>query len=257
MREENDKGEPTAKWETVNKASALWARPKNEIKDDEYKEFYKHVSHDFTDPLTWTHNRVEGKTEYTSLLYIPSQAPFAMFEPNPKHGVKLYVQRVFIMDDAEKLLPRYLRFIRGVIDSNDLPLNISREILQSNKIIDNIRSGRKKPGLMRQHLTCVNAAAKIGKARVKGNYIGSESLFFEPTTIKAGSYDFSVGTAGSTTLVLQSILPALLIADGKSELTLKGGTHNPYAPPFDFLEKAFLPILEKMGAKVNVKLRRC
>ena len=144
MREENDKGEPTAKWETVNKASALWARPKNEIKGDEYKEFYKHVSHDFTDPLTWTHNRVEGKTEYTSLLYIPSQAPFDMFEPNPKHGVKLYVQRVFIMDDAEKLLPRYLRFIRGVIDSNDLPLNISREILQSNKIIDNIRSGSVK-----------------------------------------------------------------------------------------------------------------
>lgn len=144
MREENDKGEPTAKWETVNKASALWARPKNEIKDDEYKEFYKHVSHDFSDPLTWTHNRVEGKTEYTSLLYIPSQAPFDMFEQNPKHGVKLYVQRVFIMDDAEKLLPRYLRFIRGVIDSNDLPLNISREILQSNKIIDNIRSGSVK-----------------------------------------------------------------------------------------------------------------
>ena len=144
MREENDKGEPTAKWETVNKASALWARPKNEIKGDEYKEFYKHVSHDFTDPLTWTHNRVEGKTEYTSLLYIPSQAPFDMFEPNPKHGVKLYVQRVFIMDDAEKLLPRYLRFIRGIIDSNDLPLNISREILQSNKIIDNIRSGSVK-----------------------------------------------------------------------------------------------------------------
>ncbi len=141
MREENDKGEPTAKWETVNKASALWARSKNEIKDDEYKEFYKHVGHDFTDPLAWTHNRVEGKTEYTSLLYIPAQAPFDMFEPNPKHGVKLYVQRVFIMDDAEKLLPRYLRFIRGVIDSNDLPLNISREILQSNKIIDSIRSG--------------------------------------------------------------------------------------------------------------------
>jgi len=141
MREKNNKGEQTDKWETVNKASALWARSKNEIKDDEYKEFYKHVGHDFTDPLAWTHNRVEGKTEYTSLLYIPAQAPFDMFEPNPKHGVKLYVQRVFIMDDAEKLLPRYLRFIRGVIDSNDLPLNISREILQSNKIIDSIRSG--------------------------------------------------------------------------------------------------------------------
>ena len=144
MREENDKGEVTAKWETINKASALWARPKSEISEDEYKEFYKHVGHDFADPLLWTHNRVEGKTEYTSLLYIPSQAPFDLFDQNPKHGVKLYVQRVFIMDDAEKLMPRYLRFVRGVIDSNDLPLNISREILQSNKIIDNIRSGSVK-----------------------------------------------------------------------------------------------------------------
>ncbi len=144
MRELNDKGEITAKWETVNKASALWARPKSEISDEEYSEFYKHVSHDFAEPLVWTHNRVEGKTEYISLLYIPKQAPFDLFEPNPAHGVKLYVQRVFIMDDAEKLLPRYLRFIRGVIDSNDLPLNISREILQSNKIIDNIRSGSVK-----------------------------------------------------------------------------------------------------------------
>ena len=144
MREENDKGEVTAKWETVNKASALWVRPKSEITDDEYKEFYKHVGHDFADPLLWTHNRVEGKMEYISLLYIPSQAPFDLFDQNPKHGVKLYVQRVFIMDDAEKLLPRYLRFVRGVIDSNDLPLNISREILQSNKVIDNIRSGSVK-----------------------------------------------------------------------------------------------------------------
>ena len=144
MRELNDKGEVTAKWETVNKASALWARPKSDISDEEYAEFYKHVSHDFAEPLVWTHNRVEGKTEYISLLYIPKQAPFDLFEPNPAHGVKLYVQRVFIMDDAEKLLPRYLRFIRGVIDSNDLPLNISREILQSNKIIDNIRSGSVK-----------------------------------------------------------------------------------------------------------------
>lgn len=144
MRELNDKGEITAKWETVNRASALWARPKSEISDEDYVEFYKHVSHDFAEPLVWTHNRVEGKTEYISLLYIPKQAPFDLFEPHPAHGVKLYVQRVFIMDDAEKLLPRYLRFIRGVIDSNDLPLNISREILQSNKIIDNIRSGSAK-----------------------------------------------------------------------------------------------------------------
>ena len=144
MREEDDKGEITENWETVNKASALWVRPKNEITEDEYKEFYKHVGHDFADPLLWTHNRVEGKTEYISLLYIPSQAPFDLFDQNPKHGVKLYVQRVFIMDDAEKLLPRYFRFVRGVIDSNDLPLNISREILQSNKVIDNIRSGSVK-----------------------------------------------------------------------------------------------------------------
>ena len=144
MREEDDKGEVTDNWETVNKASALWVRPKSEITEDDYKEFYKHVGHDFADPLLWTHNRVEGKTEYISLLYIPSQAPFDLFDQNPKHGVKLYVQRVFIMDDAEKLLPRYLRFVRGVIDSNDLPLNISREILQSNKVIDNIRSGSVK-----------------------------------------------------------------------------------------------------------------
>ena len=144
MRELNDKGEPTGSWETVNKASALWARAKTEISDEEYAEFYKHVSHDFSEPLAWVHNRVEGKTEYISLLYIPKNAPFDLFDPNPAHGVKLYVQRVFIMDDAEKLLPRYLRFVRGVIDSNDLPLNISREILQDNKIIDSIRSGSVK-----------------------------------------------------------------------------------------------------------------
>ena len=144
MHAENDEGKPTAEWKTVNKASALWTRPKNEISEEEYKEFYKHVGHDFAEPLVWTHNRVEGKTEYISLLYIPKQAPFDLFELNPTHGVKLYVQRVFIMDDATKLLPRYLRFVRGVIDSNDLPLNISREILQSNKIIDNIRLGSVK-----------------------------------------------------------------------------------------------------------------
>jgi len=141
---EDDKSELTDEWETVNKASALWVRPKSEITEEEYKEFYKHVGHDFADPLLWTHNRVEGKTEYTSLLYVPSQAPFDLFEPNTNHGVKLYVQRVFIMDDADKLMPRYMRFVRGVIDSNDLPLNISREILQNNKVIDNIRSGSVK-----------------------------------------------------------------------------------------------------------------
>jgi len=130
--------------ETVNRASAFWTRPKNEIKEEEYKEFYKHVAHDFEEPLAWTHNRVEGKLEYTSLLYIPGHAPFDLWDREQRHGVKLYVQRVFIMEDAEKLMPRYLRFIRGVIDSNDLPLNISREILQGSKVIDSIRAGSVK-----------------------------------------------------------------------------------------------------------------
>ncbi len=130
--------------ETVNSASALWARPKSAIGDDEYKAFYKHLSHDFEDPLAWTHNRVEGKLEYTSLLYIPARAPFDLWDRDHMHGVKLYVQRVFVMDDASQLMPRYLRFVRGLIDSNDLPLNISREILQSNRVIDSIRAGSVK-----------------------------------------------------------------------------------------------------------------
>ncbi len=141
MRKDDEDGKPTDEWETVNKASALWVRPKKEVTDEEYKDFYKHVAHDFTDPLVWSHNRVEGKLEYTSLLYVPSRAPFDLFEPNQTHGIKLYVQRVFIMDDTEHLMPRYLRFVRGVIDSNDLPLNVSREILQSNRVIDSMRSG--------------------------------------------------------------------------------------------------------------------
>jgi molecular chaperone HtpG len=144
MKKEDDKGKPTEEWETINKASALWSRPKSEISEDEYKEFYKHVGHDFQDPLLWTHNRVEGKQEYTTLLYLPSKAPFDLFDREQMHGIKLYVQRVFIMDDAEHLMPRYLRFVRGVVDSNDLPLNISREILQKNKIIDGIRAGSVK-----------------------------------------------------------------------------------------------------------------
>ncbi len=130
--------------ETVNRASALWVRPKNDISDNDYKEFYKHIAHDFEDPLIWTHHRVEGNLEYVSLLYIPKRAPFDLWDRHPKHGVRLYVRRVFIMDDAEKLMPRYLRFVRGVIDSNDLPLNISREILQNNKVVDGIRSGSTK-----------------------------------------------------------------------------------------------------------------
>jgi len=127
--------------ESVNKASALWARPKTEISDEEYKEFYKHVAHDFEDPLAYVHAKVEGKQEYTQLLYIPQRAPFDLWDRNARHGIKLYVRRVFIMDDAEKLMPVYLRFVRGVVDSNDLPLNVSREILQESKDIETIRGG--------------------------------------------------------------------------------------------------------------------
>ena len=130
--------------ETVNRASALWARPKNEIKQEEYDEFYKHVAHDFEAPLAHAHNRVEGKHEYISLLYIPSRAPFDLWDRQSRHGIKLYVRRVFIMDDAEQLMPAYLRFVRGVVDSNDLPLNISREILQRSREIDAIRAASVK-----------------------------------------------------------------------------------------------------------------
>ena len=127
--------------ETINQASAIWTRAKSDITDEQYQEFYKHVSHDWQTPLAWTHARVEGRQEYTELLYVPSQAPFDMFDRERKHGLKLYVRRVFIMEDAEQLLPRYLRFIKGVVDSNDLPLNVSREILQESKDVDAIRAG--------------------------------------------------------------------------------------------------------------------
>ena len=127
--------------ETVNQASALWARPKSEITDEQYREFYKHVGHDYEDPLAWIHARVEGRQEYTQLLYVPSHAPFDLWDRNARHGIRLYVRRVFIMDDAEQLLPTYLRFVRGIVDSNDLPLNISREILQESRDIEAIRGG--------------------------------------------------------------------------------------------------------------------
>lgn len=133
--------------EKINKAQALWTRNKAEIKDDEYNEFYKHIAHDFTDPLTSSHNRVEGKQEYTSLLYIPAQAPWDMWNRDHKHGLKLYVQRVFIMDDAEQFMPNYLRFVRGLIDSNDLPLNVSREILQDSTVTRNLRNALTKRAL--------------------------------------------------------------------------------------------------------------
>ncbi|GGE49490.1 chaperone protein HtpG [Halopseudomonas oceani] len=140
-----EKDAPTEpEWESVNRASALWTRGRTEVSDDEYKEFYKHVAHDFEDPLSWSHNKVEGKLEYTSLLYVPGRAPFDLYQREAPRGLKLYVQRVFIMDDAEQFLPLYLRFIKGVVDSNDLSLNVSREILQKDPAIDSMKSALTK-----------------------------------------------------------------------------------------------------------------
>ena len=147
-------------WEVVNKATALWTREKSDISEEEYNEFYKHISHDFTDPLAWAHNKVEGKTEYTSLLYIPSKAPFDMWNRDQSHGLKLYVQRVFIMDDAEQFMPTYLRFVKGLLDSNDLPLNVSREILQDNKITQALRQGCTKRVLQMLEKMAKNDAEK-------------------------------------------------------------------------------------------------
>lgn len=131
----------TDEWETVNQANALWTRAKSDITDEQYQEFYKHIAHDFDDPLAWTHNRVEGRSEYTQLLYVPKRAPFDLYDRDARRGVKLYIKRVFIMDDAEQLLPAYLRFVRGVVDSADLPLNVSREILQESRDVRSIREG--------------------------------------------------------------------------------------------------------------------
>lgn len=139
LRSRDDKGQPTGDWETINQAKALWTRPKAELSDDDYREFYTHAAHDPNPPLAWTHRRVEGRHEYSMLLYLPSKAPFDMADPNPRHGVKLYVQRVFVLDEPDKLMPRYLRFVRGVVDSSDLPLNVSRELLQSNRTLDAMR----------------------------------------------------------------------------------------------------------------------
>ncbi len=136
--------QPAVEWETVNRASALWTRPRTEIKDEEYQEFYKHVAHDFENPLSWSHNKVEGKLEYSSLLYVPARAPFDLYQREAPKGLKLYVQRVFVMDQAESFLPLYLRFIKGVVDSNDLSLNVSREILQKDPIIDSMKSALTK-----------------------------------------------------------------------------------------------------------------
>ncbi|ALR04811.1 molecular chaperone HtpG [Xylella fastidiosa] len=146
-KEEEKDAPKEAEWEAVNKASALWTRPKNDIKDEEYQEFYKHISHDMTNPLAWSHNKVEGKLEYTSLLYVPTRAPFDLYHRNAAKGLKLYVQRVFIMDQAEQFLPLYLRFIKGVVDSADLSLNVSREILQSGPVVDSMKAALSKRAL--------------------------------------------------------------------------------------------------------------
>jgi molecular chaperone HtpG len=144
-KEQQGEDAPAAvEWETVNRASALWTRPRTEIKDEEYQEFYKHIGHDFENPLSWSHNKVEGKLEYSSLLYVPARAPFDLYQREAPRGLKLYVQRVFVMDQAESFLPLYLRFIKGVVDSNDLSLNVSREILQKDPIIDSMKSALTK-----------------------------------------------------------------------------------------------------------------
>ncbi|MFS2160253.1 molecular chaperone HtpG [Pseudomonas sp. Pseusp122] len=154
---------PELEWETVNRASALWTRPRTEVKDEEYQEFYKHVGHDYENPLSWSHNKVEGKLEYTSLLYVPARAPFDLYQREAPRGLKLYVQRVFVMDQAESFLPLYLRFIKGVVDSNDLSLNVSREILQKDPIIDSM-----KTALTKRVLDMLEKLAKNEPEQYKG-----------------------------------------------------------------------------------------
>jgi molecular chaperone HtpG len=163
-----EKGEQitTDEDETVNQASALWARPKSEITDEQYKAFYKHVGHDYEDPLAYVHAKVEGKQEYTQLLYIPSKAPFDMLDRGARHGVKLYVRRVFIMDDAEQLMPLYMRFVRGIVDSNNLPLNVSREILQESRDIETIRGG-----CVKKVLSLLEGMADSDDAAEKEKYV--------------------------------------------------------------------------------------
>jgi molecular chaperone HtpG len=156
--EDAEKKEP--EWEQVNTGTALWMRNKSDISEEEYSEFYKHIGHDFEEPLAHVHNRVEGSNEYTSLLFVPARAPFNLWDQDNKHGVKLYVRRVFIMDEADKLMPRYLRFVKGVVDSDDLPLNVSREILQHDKKIDTIRSANVK-----RVLTLLEKMAKDDKEK--------------------------------------------------------------------------------------------
>jgi len=172
----------TDEWETVNQANALWARPKKDVTDEQHAEFYKHISHDFEPPLAWSHNRVEGSTEYTQLLYIPGKAPMDLFNRDKKAGLKLYVKRVFIMDDAEALMPSYLRFIKGVVDSADLPLNVSRELLQESRDVKAIREGN-----TRRVLAVLEDLAKHDKAPVAGDD-GVTDVLSDEDKAKQGKY---------------------------------------------------------------------
>ncbi len=173
----------TGEWETVNKASALWTRAKKDVTEEQYKEFYKAISHDYDDPLSWSHNRVEGNTEYTQLLYIPAKAPFDLYHREKKAGVKLYVKRVFIMDDAEALLPGYLRFVKGVIDSADLPLNVSRELLQESRDVKLIRDGSVK-----RVLSMLEDLAKHDKHEASTDADGVTDVVSEEDKAKEGKY---------------------------------------------------------------------
>jgi len=172
----------TDEWETINQANALWARPKKDVTDEQHAEFYKHISHDFEPPLAWSHNRVEGSTEYTQLLYVPGKAPMDLFNRDKKAGLKLYVKRVFIMDDAEALMPSYLRFIKGVVDSADLPLNVSRELLQESRDVKAIREGN-----TRRVLAVLEDLAKYDKAPVAGDD-GVTDVLSDEDKAKQGKY---------------------------------------------------------------------
>jgi len=173
----------TGEWETVNQASALWTRPKKDITDEQYQDFYKAISHDFENPLTWSHNRVEGNTEYTQLLYIPAKAPFDLYQRDKHSGIKLYVKRVFIMDDAEALMPQYLRFVKGVIDSADLPLNVSRELLQESRDVRLIREGSTK-----RVLSMLEDLAKHDKHAAGEGADGVTDVVSEEDKAKEGKY---------------------------------------------------------------------
>ncbi|MVX56673.1 molecular chaperone HtpG [Parasutterella muris] len=176
-----DKLIETGEWEAVNQGSAIWARPKSEITEDQYKEFFHHLSHDSSDPLCWTHNKVEGRNEYIQLLYVPSTVPYDLWDRESVHGLKLYVKRVFIMDDSSKLLPRYLRFIRGVIDSEDLPLNVSREILQQTRDLRVIRDGTTKRVLSMLEDLAANRAADYDKFWAMFGNVLKEGLGEDPS----------------------------------------------------------------------------